>query len=233
MRWQLKTPGRLFIVGPSQSGKSTLALKLISDDSVWDSPFSKVIYNSPTQEDRQEYLSELQEKAAGKDLWLVKEKIPTFEEINTFSEGLPVLLIIDDLLAFPNVGKKIDNLSILHSHHRGITCVFLVQDNFAKILKTASRNATTKILMYQTGDWRHYLNLNTHLFPERKGFIQDCISYAKWKLSFPYIVINTHPLNGPMDVPRRNMVYTGIFRDERHLTSTGESSPYFFDLEAQ
>ena len=55
MRWQIKTPARVEVIGPSHSGKSVLVEKLVTDDSVWERPAKKVIYAAPVLRDREDY----------------------------------------------------------------------------------------------------------------------------------------------------------------------------------
>ena len=58
--WRIQTPCRLELLGPSGSGKSSLILKMIEDDSIFDRPCRHVAYCAPALEDRRNYVEELQ-----------------------------------------------------------------------------------------------------------------------------------------------------------------------------
>ena len=67
--------------------------------------------------------------------------------------------------------------------------------------------------------------LSTRLFPERKSHLVDCLCVAKERYGLNYIAVNTHSI---CPVPRNNMVYSAIFREERARFG---DSPLFFDLQ--
>jgi len=230
MNWQIQTPARLELVAPSQGGKSSLILKLAKDNSVWDKPFRYVMYAVPTTDDRQSYIQELNNacSVSGKELKVV-ETIPTVTEISAFSLDEPVLLIVDDVLAFPNAKDTLTDIAVMHSHHRKISLCFSVQNPFMKSSKldltTLSRNLTGRFVFYQVGDWYLYSLMNQRLFPDKKGFLLQCLQKAKHTFKHPYIFINVHPFSS---LPRRYIAYTGIFADER---SGYANSPIFFDLD--
>jgi len=225
--WRISTPARIELVGPSQGGKSTLVLKLLQDDGVWDSAFRKVIYAAPTLEDREEYLESLKTACEETQKTLLAlDKIPELGEILDFGQNAPVLLILDDLLGFRDA-QSVKDMVTLHSHHRKISCLFCVQNPFLKSSKldltTLSRNLTGRFILYQLNDWIVYRMIHSRLFPEKKNFLLRCLETSRNKYDLNYVFINTSIYEG---VPRRYMVYTALLERDRY-----GGSPLFFDLE--
>ena len=229
MDWRIQTPARLELLGPSYAGKSTLLLLLVEDDSVWDHPFTKVLYAAPMISDREEYLTEMRERCerTAKQL-CVMEKIPSKEELQDYAEGDPLLLIADDVFGFPDA-TNMAKIFFMWSHHLNISCVFCVQSPFYKNAKldltTVSRNLTGRFILWQTGDFLQYNLVSNRLFPDKKGFLLQCLTEAKEKYGQNYVFCNVHPFS---NMTRRYMVCTALFKDQR---AHHHDSPVFFDLE--
>ena len=49
--WRIQSPCRIELIGPSGTGKSSVLLKLATDDSVWINPPERLIYCSPEAEE--------------------------------------------------------------------------------------------------------------------------------------------------------------------------------------
>ena len=224
--WRLLTPARVILSGPSQSGKSTLASKLVLQDDIWTTPFKKIVYAAPLLADRQGYLPELREVCdqKGKGL-LVVDSIPQIETLQEFADSQPLCLILDDLIHFADV-SGLDALCTLHSHHASASVLFLLQDLYyhsAKIkLTTLVRNATALILLWQLGDQLQLRTLNSRLFPGHKNFLSKCLEDAKERLGLRYLVINLSPW---CRLKRQNICYTGLLPEERL-----HGSPRFYHL---
>ncbi len=225
MDWRIQTPARLDL-GPSQAGKSAILLKLVKDDSVWDRKLAKVIYCCPTLSDRAPYITKLQESCDSNDKQLLcLEKLPTTEEIQAFGEGLPVLLLADDLLAMDDPSRMKD-LTLMDSHHLNVSVLFCVQTPFYKSsdldLALISRNLTGRLILFQAADVLQYKLVSSRLFPERKSFLLECLSRAKAQQGLNYVYCNVHCFSS---LPRKYMCYTALFTDERV-----DGSPLFFVL---
>lgn len=226
--WKIKTPAQIQFVGPSQSGKSTKLLALVEQDGrVFDREFKQVIYAAPNAQEDSAFCLELGKicERTGK-LFRSLDVLPGISAIREeYREG-DVLLLLDDLICFPSLAG-LSELSSLHAHHARITCVYCVQNPYARPgtrneLTTVNRNLTGRFLFYQLNDWRLYQILNTSLFPDCKNFLTRCLTEAKAK-GINYIFINTHSFG---KLPRRFICHTGLFRDE-----TEDSKPLFFDLD--
>lgn len=228
MRWQIKTPARLELIGPSEAGKSTLLLKLVEDDSVWEKPFQCIMYCAPMLNDRDSYLEQLRKACGSSKTLYIQEEIPSLDQVQASAAGKPVLVILDDLLGFHEGKEAMQALMTMHSHHFNISCAFTVQNPFAKTkhldLTTMSRNLTGRFIFYQVNDWYVYKLLNSRLFPDHKSFLLQCLNEAKSKFGYPYVFVNLHSFS---DLPRRYICYTGMFKNEREKFG---DSPVFFDL---
>ena len=184
----------------------------MKDDSVWDRPFTHIMYAVPSSEDRLPYMQQLEEacSATGKQLKVVEE-LPSMWDVTAFSLDAPVRLIVDDLLAFDNIKTALTDLVVMHSHHKAISCIFSVQNPFIKNSKldltTLSRNLTGRFVFYQVNDWYMYGLLNQRLYPDKKGFLLKCLQAAKHQFNLPYIFINVHPFSG---IPRGSCTLSSV-----------------------
>jgi hypothetical protein len=83
--WRIPSPGSYTVLGPSQSGKSELLIKLLKNPSVWREKPSIVIYAAPTLEDRKDYLLRMKEaclKADGeKSEFMAMSQVPDEERV--------------------------------------------------------------------------------------------------------------------------------------------------------
>lgn len=231
-KWQIKSPARVELLGPSETGKSTIVLRLIEDDSVWDSPFTHVVYCAPFFDVGGPYARALRNACGSRKRLRLLDSIPDVDDLLAWAGTRhPILLVLDDLLAFGNkdgVKERLNNLMTLHSHHHRISVVLCLQNPFVRArhldLITLGRNCTALFVLYQVSDYNLLRNLNTRIFPERKNFLVKCLETARDKYGCPYVFVNLHPFG---DVERRYICYTNIFADERRRFS---NSPVFFDL---
>jgi len=248
--WQIKTPAQLQFLGPSQSGKSTRILQLLAQQqALFDRPFKKLVYAAPglqsasdNAEDGGEldtavhvkekaFLNSLRAAAAegGFQEVYITATLPSVADIcESDTAPTPTLLVLDDLLCFDTL-TSLTELSSLYAHHRDISCIYCLQNPFQKTSKvdltTLSRNVTGFFLFFQTADWRLYGTLNARLFPDRPGFLTDCLLTAH-KLGLNYIFVNTASF---LSLPRRHICYTALFSQDAKAAS-GER-PLFFDLQ--
>ena len=230
--WRIKTPAFIQVVGPSQSGKSTLIRRLIADDSVWDCPFNAVFYCAP--DDISDEQRQALRRAVGADKHLTTQtgnrRLPDLSELTTAAAsggGGALLFIVDDLLGFDQNLNLMKALATAHSHHHRLSCVYSIQNPYAKHsgldLPTLSRNATGHFILYQVSDWRVYSLINGRLFPDRPGFLLRKLLESQEKYQLPYVFVHTHPRG---QLPRRYMCRTAMFEDERRF-----GSPLIFDTE--
>ena len=228
--WRVQTPCRLEVLGPSGSGKSTLILKMVEDDSIWDSPCRCVAYCAPTLSDREDYLEELRGATdrAGKELWCMTG-LPDPQDLLAFSQNRPVLVFLDDLPMFEDL-KGLDALVGMFARHMKLNLVMAVQNHFLKKkgvdFSFVSRNLTGMFILTNRADALLLNLLNTRLCPEKKNFLRRCLEDARHKQDCGYIYVNLHP---HATLSREFMVATRLFADER----VGSASPLFYPLLAQ
>ena len=170
--WRVQTPCRLEVLGPSGSGKSTLILKMVEDDSIWDSPCRCVAYCAPTLSDREDYLEELRGATdrAGKELWCMTG-LPDPQDLLAFSQNRPVLVFLDDLPMFEDL-KGLDALVGMFARHMKLNLVMAVQNHFLKKkgvdFSFVSRNLTGMFILTNRADALLLNLLNTRLSGEEK-----------------------------------------------------------------
>lgn len=237
----IEVPARLMLIGPSHSGKSTLIKQLIRFRAqVFDQPHpQRVIYCNAVLDGRAAYLEELRQSVAaeaeaevgGDDSLWITDTIPSIDEVKSFADGQPLLLVVDDVLSHSaEATSNLVPLFTLHSHHSGLSVVLATQTAFLQNqrldLVTLSRQATGIFLTSQRSDLQQLRMLNSRLFPEKKHWLSSCLTTAYDDFGLPYIYVNVFPFS---KIPRRLMVYTALFPDEQAKLKV--PSPVFFALE--
>lgn len=136
--YKLKTPFVLCISGGTQSGKTTLASKIIiRQQELLDPPVDQIIYCfTEWQENLFSFL-----KSNVKDISFHKG-LPT-----NYDSSKSSLSILDDLMTEISKSEEIVNLVARTSHHRNISVLFLTQVFFYKNLNAITRNLKYLILI--------------------------------------------------------------------------------------
>ncbi len=187
----------------------------------------RICYCAPSLTNRDAYGDNLKDmcEQGDKGLWLL-DHIPNEDELKDIGGGQPCLLVLDDLVGFADA-TGLTSLVTVGSHHLNISLVCTVQNPYLKSSKldltTLSRNLTGLILFFQLADYLMYSRLNSRLFPEKKGFLLNCLETARSSYNLNYIFVN---LSTFANIPRRHICYTGLFKEERV-----NDSPLVFDLQ--
>lgn len=171
---KLKHPSSCLVVGPSQSGKTSLVRKMIRN-CIYDSCITKVkwcySYSAP---------------------WFLEE--PDIE----FIQGLPEtyeensLIVIDDQMH--RLNEKIADLFTAASHHCSVSVILILQNLFPrlKVMRDISLNAHYIILFKNARDANQANCLGRQLYPQNSKFFIDAYIKATSR-PFTYLVIDLHP----------------------------------------
>lgn len=171
---KFKHPSSCLIIGPSQSGKTSLVREMIKKG-IYEPNIKRVkwcySYSAP---------------------WFVEE--PDIE----FIQGLPEsyekddLIVIDDLMHHLN--EKIADLFTAASHHCVVSVILILQNLFPRIrvMRDISLNAHYIILFPNARDVNQVNCLARQLYPNNSRFLTDAYKKATSKL-FGYLVIDLHP----------------------------------------
>lgn len=171
---KLKHPSSCMVVGPSQSGKTTLVREIIKKN-IYDKKFKKVIWC---------YLYSAS--------WFLEE--PNIE----FVCGLPKvyennsLIIIDDMMH--RLNETIADLFTAASHHRNISVILILQNLFprSKVMRDISLNAHYIIVFKNTRDMNQINCLGRQLYPQKSQYFSDAYIKATNR-PHGYLVIDLHP----------------------------------------
>lgn len=173
--FKLKHPCSCLIIGPSQSGKTSLVREMVR----------KRIYNTNIKTVKWCYSYSAP--------WFIEE--PFFE----FVQGLPDsyeegdLIVIDDLMH--RLNEKIADLFTAASHHCNVSVILILQNLFPrlKVMRDISLNAHYIILFKNARDASQISCLGRQLYPRNSQFLTE--AYIKATTTpFGYLVIDLHPL---------------------------------------
>lgn len=193
-----KIPFGMIISGPSNSGKSTLLLKILRDcaDLMCPAPKSILLcygeYN--------EHLPLLQKIGVH-----LHRGIPTEALLQSLDK--PSCVILDDLLTTIDE-QTLSDLFIKKAHHQNFGVIFLTQNLFDKKIKVARMNSQYIILMAAPNSALQIRNLGVQLFPRRLKFFLKSYRDAT-STPYGYLLIDLHPVSNPLLRLRTN-----IFKDD-------------------
>lgn len=160
---QFKAPFKSLLIGPSNSGKTTLIYDILQTDDIFDTKFHCITY----------YYSEYQ---------------PLFDEMKksvksiSFVEGLPekiekhedkfCLLILDDLVAAASNSEIILDLFLKKAHHQKKCCYLLTQNAYypGKYFRNLSLNSDYVIMFKPIRDKLQALQFFRQIFPQKHNF---------------------------------------------------------------
>ena len=134
--FRFHTPSSILVVGPSGCGKTVFTEKLLVDNpDLFETPPTQRHYCYGAWQDR---FRSMQDQGV-----VFHEGIPDHEAlVEWFPQGHGVL-VLDDLMDEGSHDKRVLDLFTKHSHHQGVTVLYLCQDMFpvGRYAKSISRNA--------------------------------------------------------------------------------------------
>ena len=211
---RIKTPCRLAISGPSESGKSRFLSKLVQyRNDVFTDTFDRIIYSYPksdTSNSTREFIEHLQEISTAVE---IMQGIP---DIKSILGDDKVLIIIDDQSEVVLNSSDILSVCFVHSHHANLSLIFTVQNLFLKSQngKSIARNLTGLVVFKNLADVIsiQYTSLNVL---GKRMFLEKCFEWLSENPKYQqdgliYLYINTHP-----QLKFNNMrTFTDIFPNE-------------------
>ncbi|GFX09163.1 uncharacterized protein TNCV_4167421 [Trichonephila clavipes] len=173
---KLHHPYNLIISGPSQSGKTSLVQKLISEQ-VYEVPMKNIVWCFKYPQN-----------------WFLNKKNLKFVS------GLPSeaeeencdLIVLDDMMN--DVTSEISQMFTMGSHHKKYSIILITQNLFPRVksMRDISLNAHYIILFRNNRDVSQAACFGRQAFPERGKYFTD--SYKKaTEEPFSYFLVDVHP----------------------------------------
>lgn len=204
---KFESPTSIFIVGPSNSGKSFLTKKLLIDtNKMFESPPSQIYF----------YYSVWQE--------LYDQMLQCISNI-TFHIGLPTMdelkdwggknghkiVVLDDLMLDAADSSEMTHMMCVGNHHYNVTTIHILQNVFqrGKSMRTASLNCYYFILFRSFRDVLQIQTLGTQMFPGKISFFMDAYHKATAQ-KFTYLLTDLHPLTNKI-YQLRTYIFPGEF----------------------
>jgi len=189
-RFQFRAPASVIIYGQSQSGKTTLMLRILESLESLISPMPERIFwarGAKTDMVVPEYVSLI-------------EGLPSIDDIPPNS-----LLILDDfgpqIANDKKAAKALEVLSMIQCHHKRITTFLLLQSVFGNNRKSRI-NATEMIFVRTLADSLELSNISRQLFPKEPSLLLEAQKLAS-RIGERYILVSTHPANEQIKVLTR------------------------------
>ncbi len=191
---KLNNPSATLLIGPTRSGKTCLARKIIASN-VYDPPIKRVV-------------------------WCYKVFQPWFaEEKNiSFIQGLPEntqegdLYVLDDQMF--DLTQNIAEFFAIHSHHKKVNIILILQNLFprSKFARDISLNAQYIILFKNPRDASQIKTFARQLYPGCGKFLVD--AYIKSTARpYGYLLLDLCP-----NTPEQFRVRESLFPDEKGYT---------------
>lgn len=197
---RLKFPFTMLVVAPSSGGKSTWTLELIKRrNEIMTQTVDKVIYVYTEMQDSYRQFSE-----TNSDVIFTDDK----EKINEYIDrDLKLLIIFDDkLLDFQQKENSyITDWFVKKSHHKNCSVIVLIQQLYAKNLRTCSINSKYIVLFPSPRDCLQYYCLSRQMYPANPLFLVKAFEHATQKM-FHYLFIDLHSQTDPR-FRLRNQLY--------------------------
>jgi len=192
---KFQTPCAVCVSGPSQSGKSTLIVKLIKfRKEMFTNEFKRCLYcqpsnlctsNNPIFEEILKYFPTA-ELVCG---------LPDVTKLHLDDENSNDLVVIDDLFSEFLESPEMVHLLSVQIHHSRITTLISLHNVYynSKFSKTIRRNFNYNIFFYNRLDLRELKSLSCQL-GKNSNFLQDCFDFLATK--FPnenaYVLVDGH-----------------------------------------
>lgn len=203
------SPCRIFLTGPSGSGKSNLVGKIISErDALFNKPVDKVIY---LYREWQTLFDDLKRR----------EKVvftDDFDQVDDLIKPDTHTLIVFDALQteFQHEHNEFNcSWFIKKSHHRNCSIICMMHSLFPKNLRLISLNSTHLIMMKQHRDLSSIYCLGRQMFRSYPLVLYKAFKHAT-RENFSYFVIDLSP-----ECPDKYRLRSSLFPREKNFTIYG------------
>ena len=170
--FQLKHPFCCYIVGPSQSGKSTLTRDIIlRHRELIDTPIERIVYHYGAPQPA--YFAKLEKECPGKITF--QSGLP--EEFGDEANS-PMLYILDDLMYESSKSPDVLNAFIKGSHHNNISICFLSQCFFYPGLRPLTLNSHYICLFKNPREMQVIRTLGMQMTGKKSQFLEDAFKDA-------------------------------------------------------
>ncbi len=177
---RFKTPSSIAIIGSSQSGKTQLALKILTNPEVlFDRKFDQTFlyYNA---------YQPLYEKFS--DLGVVlRLGVPSFETLQN-NQG-HTLVILDDMQTQLAKSEDFFDLITNRVHHNNISVLVMIQNLFLKGLRNSRLNLQGLIFMRSAGDKLAIQTIGRQLYPGQSNFFMKAYNDATSQ-PYSYLIVD-------------------------------------------
>ena len=167
---RLKTPSNIVVVGPSKSGKTYWVSRMIRERrDLFREPLDRVVFCYGEWQKGFEALQQDQGVT-------MIEGLP--DDLYDRFEGLPGMLVLDDLMVESSNNPEVEKLFTRGTHHRGLTTVFLTQNLFRKGSRTQSLNTHYVVAFKNPRDQTQMGFLFRQAFPKQQKFVEEAFKDA-------------------------------------------------------
>ena len=187
-------PANIMIIGPSLSGKSTMMFDiLLQKSTAFDKSMGRAYYCYGTfSEQYTKIKSQL-----GDDIEFISG-IPTEDVVRKWasaSEGLPIILILDDLMEQISKSVTCQDLVTKITHHCEMALFILTQNMFQKgpIYRCVSLNTHYFIIMKSKRDQQQLLYFGRQVFPFKSNYLYESYLKATDSKQYGALRVDLHP----------------------------------------
>jgi len=214
---RLSTPSSFWIAGPTNSGKTHCARKLIRNRSqMFDKPPAGVHYCY------KEYQPLIFGEMEKEDGVIFHQGLPTLELMKSWSRavgGDHLLVVMDDMQNEIVKSPAMATVFTVLSHHSNISVMCLVQNIFpqARYSRDISLNCGYMILMNSKRDRLQLTSLARQLCPGKVPFFMSAYDDAVSSENFGFLLVDIHPATPPQYMLRSRIwpdQMTVVYRPE-------------------
>jgi hypothetical protein len=197
-----KGPFTCMIAGPTQSGKTSLLSKVLSNlvHLIQPNP-TRIVYCYSRPQEAFKSMSGIE----------FNEGLPNLDEFDPKENNL---IILDDLMDQCEKDKSILNLFTVDSHHKNISTFLITQNLFSKgkYSRTISLNCHYMIIFNNPRDRSQIYFLARQMFPTCPNFLVECYEDATESKKFGYLFLDM-----TQTTSNKNRVQTNILPDESRI----------------